>query len=977
MARSKRARTTASVRTLEQQEILKNYQISCEVKSFKELLRSVFLLKVLLVLAALIISLVDIGTDVLVATTYYHGLGVKRVCSEGSEAIDKNTTIINTTIPDITNTTTQNTGNNTPGGPREKSWFSLTVIFVFGPPLIRLCMMSTDALVRSYLPCHPTRLLKKRGCMWKMFRWMIKSAIFPIFPVLITFRQFRKIWLMFKIEQREVNVSSSRSFREVLSSVKEKTVSLCRDVWHAFVGKEQLSGCDKQQDEFQGTVCDILEGDKYKESALCKHYEALSDNCLDHFFESFIESGPQTILQISILFQLCRPLELLIGLTILTSFASLALTVVEYEINSLKKNPAKREPAFLGMVLVFCTKAPAIASRCIGLAILFSLDMKGKLLAVAIIASITLTFAVYEYTFMKKDKPMPGSTKMLLHLLTKGHIANFTLFNFRTTYYDFKKIKWKDSSDEKRDSPHSVFIHQIWYYIVMMLVNFLIIVYPYYTLSHDQLPVFLTEFGHSSSVAASVVLGAPLSILFLTISERFKDSPSISKRFGIRAMDGLQLRLKELIESDEPDEFQKLLEKLSEKKLITRLLNMHDVRGQDLFDILLVHSSYSAPLTKFKIIAGYLELCLDNDKQSRLLETQVENILKHGKQFQLDSVMTDYPEHSRRILSFIGDDSNNNRCKKRSHHDKFTIATHMLEIGDYDIMFEVSKRFLNVALENNLSEQLASYNTLMAVKKLRLNVYNNGEHRKSEQERFNSVLSNGSVSVCTKIIVTCAAIGLGLEITPSVLKEVEEHLSQMMEDQDEHNVSSVFKIAMQQLNRTKLGDDFDELAFLRPCIAKIRDADNIAATSQVMKWMRQIGFNDREHLSDLLCCLVRQNRSEEIEELVEQFACLNTELLSDGDGKESRSLFYDAMQVTRCVDSESKDVLHSCLRNRDILPIKYTPLLPTVIYETEEKKQVMFCISLIINRCVRRNLRHGLLYNIYRSPCLRASETKM
>merc|ERR1712074_245817 len=90
------------------------------------------------------------------------------------------------------------------------------------------------------------------------------------------------------------------------------------------------------------------------------------------FFEAFLESGPQTILQLMIFLQLGMDLSLVRFLTILTSFSTLAQTVVVYYNSSLKKNPVRRELTAVGQGMVFLCKTPAIISRCLALSVFFT-----------------------------------------------------------------------------------------------------------------------------------------------------------------------------------------------------------------------------------------------------------------------------------------------------------------------------------------------------------------------------------------------------------------------------------------------------------------------------------------------------------------------------------------------------------------------------------------------------------------------------
>ena len=116
----------------------------------------------------------------------------------------------------------------------------------------------------------------------------------------------------------------------------------------------------------------MIQSDTYQRTSRCDDYDDLSKLTEDKFYESFLEAGPQVILQLMIYLQLGLEMNLSLFLAILTSMSTLVQTVVSYYSTALQKNPARRELTLVGQLAVIATKTPSVISRCVALSIFFA-----------------------------------------------------------------------------------------------------------------------------------------------------------------------------------------------------------------------------------------------------------------------------------------------------------------------------------------------------------------------------------------------------------------------------------------------------------------------------------------------------------------------------------------------------------------------------------------------------------------------------
>ena len=134
------------------------------------------------------------------------------------------------------------------------------------------------------------------------------------------------------------------------------------------------------------------------------------------------------------------------------------------------------------------------------------------------ISIVTILYAFLEYSNLDplvKNHHETGTFRLLIRLLTRGYMANFTLLDFRTTRYDTADKKWMDESDEPHLDHKKNLSQQISYYILATIMN-IVLIYTWYKFELPQ-GYFLCEIGRREVCLAVVLTGAPLSLLLTFI----------------------------------------------------------------------------------------------------------------------------------------------------------------------------------------------------------------------------------------------------------------------------------------------------------------------------------------------------------------------------------------------------------------------------------------------------------------------------
>ena len=199
-------------------------------------------------------------------------------------------------------------------------------------------------------------------------------------PFLAIWKQISALPILFKIERFKRLLLPSTKFmdqvRMTLSIVKEKASVVKRKLLLLInYDDEEPSSNEYEKSKVQDTIDRIIQDRSFKDEVFeewCRYQEKLADLSEAKFYEAFLESGPQTILQLMVFLQLGMDLSIVRFLTILTSFSTLAQTVVTYYNLSLKKDPTRRELTVFGQGMVFLCKTPAIISRCLALSVFFT-----------------------------------------------------------------------------------------------------------------------------------------------------------------------------------------------------------------------------------------------------------------------------------------------------------------------------------------------------------------------------------------------------------------------------------------------------------------------------------------------------------------------------------------------------------------------------------------------------------------------------
>ena len=261
-------------------------------------------------------------------------------------------------------------------GPAEPGWFFFTIAFI---QVIRYFSNTTEELLREYIgeiKLVHDKETKLKGAKRVAMLLLIRIVMFPFMPFLAIWKQILALPILFKIGHFKKLLLPPSSFKDQVRltwSVVKQSIAFAKKKILLFTNdEEQLNSSKGGKLRVQETIDTIIKENEFKDevfSEWCQCQTKLAELSEAKFFEAFLESGPQTILQLMIFLQLGMDLSLVRFLTILTSFSTLAQTVVVYYNSSLKKNPVRRELTAVGQGMVFLCKTPAIISRCLALSV--------------------------------------------------------------------------------------------------------------------------------------------------------------------------------------------------------------------------------------------------------------------------------------------------------------------------------------------------------------------------------------------------------------------------------------------------------------------------------------------------------------------------------------------------------------------------------------------------------------------------------
>jgi hypothetical protein len=204
--------------------------------------------------------------------------------------------------------------------------------------------------------------------------------------------------------------------------------------------KEQASA---KENDLQEILEESLKDKNYQQSETSQLYDELVALSEDRFCEGFFESFPETILQLMVAFQVQEAIGMVRGISIGFSFTNLALVIMDYSGNKVKRNPVKREPNLLGSLFILVSKTPFILSRCLIISIYLATHL-GKTYFLAFLGTHVFVFAMVEAICLdhgKVSKWLDTDTirnfgKLMLRLLQRGFIATVSFLEFRTKHYE-------------------------------------------------------------------------------------------------------------------------------------------------------------------------------------------------------------------------------------------------------------------------------------------------------------------------------------------------------------------------------------------------------------------------------------------------------------------------------------------------------------------------------------------------------------
>ena len=508
-------------------------------ENYKGTFASVFICTFIFTTGVRLLAFYDVITDIIQLWDFYYGIQ-KLPCHAAN--------INNSSFPSSSSSFSL--------GPAEPWWFFATLLSIFLPSVVSAARLSGQQIRNQYLrlPIH----LKEdvvhtfgASCS-KMRSYLLKVLILPVLPVLILIRQFRQVILKVKIEQ--ITQGIEESIKPAPKGIKIKIRQLCRSMKKLFISaisrvKDLFRCCccaktegesedgteeknkDGGQKELTSAIQEAMKDPAYELPERTKLNDELTKLSSDRHYEALLETTPQAILNLMIMMRYGSEQELgIVQLSLLGSFSSLLFSSADYTADKLKKNPLKREFNKLGFLLSILAKFPAIFSRCVGLALLLSIeDFYVKVTVWYLIAVGGLAGAAFECYHLDRMPAcnFPNVLQLLLHLFVRGYTSVFTLMEYRTKSYD-ENNGWKDEADKEveehiYDEPKERHHHQLWYLIINSFINIAIGCW-FYFLSD----VIICKVGIIGNLedrrlffTLMVVLGAPWSFVFTVIMKRF------------------------------------------------------------------------------------------------------------------------------------------------------------------------------------------------------------------------------------------------------------------------------------------------------------------------------------------------------------------------------------------------------------------------------------------------------------------------
>ena len=251
--------------------------------------------------------------------------------------------------------------------------------------------IKTVDLHRNYFSCFGKRkkFLPKN---WAT-KFLFKLLLVLILPILVIINQFRQFPLLLKIhkEKERLQTTEKQSTCFKIKKFFKSFKKLCVDKNNESINYDDEKLVEHIEDAMRKG---------YERPYILSLYDKLIPLTEDKFLEAFIESAPQMILQIKIVFASECPWETIFIISIISSFFNLAATITNYSVKFRQKNPALRQASLVGQIFLITSKVPFLLSRTFAISFIFALPKNGVFYGFCYMVFGTIIFATYEYSQM-------------------------------------------------------------------------------------------------------------------------------------------------------------------------------------------------------------------------------------------------------------------------------------------------------------------------------------------------------------------------------------------------------------------------------------------------------------------------------------------------------------------------------------------------------------------------------------------------
>ena len=355
---------------------------------------------------------------------------------------------------------------------------------------------------------------------------------------------------------------------------------------------------------------------------LSKLLNQLTQLSEERFLEAFLESGPQAILQLYITIICKTNMNDSAIISVTSSLCSLALAISDYTDHKFRKHPLKGDLTMLGNLTVFLWKLPTVSARCVSLAIFASgRDYSGHKILFAIFLVHTLIGASWEFYNLDKTLVMGGwilkaqqcprkvwrFLRMLVRILQRGWIFNFTILEYPTHHYDQVRKTWVEVDEKKPlrpDEPHRSMWQLLFFNILLSLENiFLVLIwFSFYAKKKDpqgyNIPLART-LDMRLSLLGGTAVSFQLGLISMAIFYVLKHSTWITKTSKHSKDQFLRLAQRH-VELNHDNSILDIFERCNPADL-QMLFSLHDLDGYSLFS-----TACSQEIVNIKIVGMIL-----------------------------------------------------------------------------------------------------------------------------------------------------------------------------------------------------------------------------------------------------------------------------------------------------------------------------------------------------------------------------------